>query len=131
MMDKCSKCGRDAPIDCIERGDGWYKECLRRQLAAANESMGLWIQAMGLVSTACPHLEIDIDDPLGMAADIVNHFAAANERAGRMEGVLQKIVDLGVYAEPWRDVAYMSRIAREALEVRDRLDAYSNPAKEG
>jgi hypothetical protein len=82
MMDKCSKCGRDAPIDCIERGDGWYKECLRRQLAAANESRGPWIQAMGLVTTACPSLEIDIDDPIGMAKDVVAYL----EMVGEMEG---------------------------------------------
>jgi hypothetical protein len=98
MMDKCSKCGRDAPIDCIERGDGWYKDCLRRQLAAANERASTYLGEMVVLQEA---------------------LDSATVRAGSMEKVLQKIVDLGVHAEPWRDVAYMSRIAREALEVRD------------
>ena len=52
---------------------------------------GPWVEAFGLVSTLCPTMEIDVQDPVGMARKIVDEVKAKDAEIARLRDQLQNV----------------------------------------
>lgn len=116
--------------DSVQQADS-----LAKDLAAANERANRYhrdAQKMSAALTA--KMEATTGHSFGRTLANVGYHAErlrridteaalreANERAGRLEATLRTVMRYGEHAEPWRDVAWLSRIARKALEVPDAL----------
>lgn len=86
---------RDAEKDSVAR-DGvivGYQD----QLTTLREQLAEAIQAIGLVTTQHPTMEMDPDNPVSMMQNVIeyweSHLAAANKRADEAEATLQLVLE--------------------------------------
>ena len=98
-----------------------------REVDAYRETIAKWVEAFGLVSTAVPDMEIDVDNPMVMAKRIMEEVAEGNDQIGTyMSSLHETQAKMDAEAD-----AYRETIAKLEQRLGDMQSQFDRIAEKG